>query len=237
MQTFSSLLASPIFLALPHDGAGARGRHSMTIPMARRARVDSHAHERMAAAIDSAAASRQMPMAALRQAANTCGPLPRRIRHASSPKLTSRTKWLRFSIAQCPRVKDKRRAGVARLLERLVIPSAISKLCLLLGPRQVSRSRRKICFAPGKSMLVAPMSAALIRRISMRPCPLSLSVCTGGKSRHRRVLDFPLHRWLVAFHYHDVISCLDLDDQRGRVFRSTSIKGSSGVAIVAAKHS
>lgn len=42
-------------------------------------------------------------MAELRMAARNCGAPPRRMRLASSPKVSSRTQCRRFSMPQCPR--------------------------------------------------------------------------------------------------------------------------------------
>ena len=49
----------------------------------------------------------------LRRAAMTCGMLPHRTCEASSPRSTSRVRWERFSIAQCPRRICNKRLAVA----------------------------------------------------------------------------------------------------------------------------
>lgn len=92
----------------PHDNTGqlAGLRHigglSGFDPLVkiRIAAVGSSAAVRRAAAMLVAPARRRAVVTMLRMAARTAGAVPVRTRLASSPKETSRTQWMEFSMAQ-----------------------------------------------------------------------------------------------------------------------------------------
>jgi len=81
---------------------------------------------RRAAAMLSAPASRRVVVTRLRMQARTAGALPVRARWASSPKVMSRTQWMLFSMAQCPRTSWASRASSASAGVRLVMPCTVS---------------------------------------------------------------------------------------------------------------
>lgn len=60
---------------------------------------------RMASAMLVAPVRRWRLMTRLRRAAITAGPVPVRKREQSSSKVTSRTRWILFSIPQCSRAQ------------------------------------------------------------------------------------------------------------------------------------
>ena len=67
---------------------------------------------RIVEVIDLYPANRNIDNAVLRNAAMTAGIAPQRTCEASSPRTTSRSQCDLFSIAQCPRRKASRSAGV-----------------------------------------------------------------------------------------------------------------------------
>jgi hypothetical protein len=102
------------------QGHAERRQPQHLIPRVARGRRESRAWRRSAAARLTRPAWLSTPMTRLRRQAMTWGPAPVRTWEASSQKVTSR-RWCSASIAQCPRSRSARRAGMANRNGRLVI--------------------------------------------------------------------------------------------------------------------
>src|SRR5262249_52404963 len=189
----------------------SEGGGFMTTPMASRGLA---AWRRRAAAMLVNPVARISHSTALRTPARTSGAAPVRARHASSPRLSSRTQCSRFSICQCPRAIASNRLAEARSRPKLVTAQTVSTLSWPSVRR--TRSIRQTCWAPGQSRYPRSRVVVVSRRISTRPCPLSRdsarsssparrSCSRGGKSRAESRPDVRLQRGLVPLDRQEVI--------------------------------
>ena len=111
----SGLLGS----GFPGWGQVLRGRLASTC-----FKASSRCHSKwsVAAGTRSKPAVRMIARARLLKAVLFAGPWPERIRQASSRNAVSRRRWFLFSMAQCPRLRERRRSGDASAWESEVIP-------------------------------------------------------------------------------------------------------------------
>src|SRR5665213_2522198 len=122
---------------------------------------------------------RSAPIARLRSVAMTRGALPTRIWERSSPKVTSRTQWMRFSMPQCPRTSSASSFGPARSGARLVMKYDVSIDDDSSARFARSRTTLTAWRAWGNSPSGTGATETYLR--SIRPCPRSVVSCSGGK--------------------------------------------------------
>jgi len=127
-----------------------------------------------------APARRWTLIARLRRLAITWAAFPVRTCALSSPCVTSRSQWTRFSMPQCPRTYEASLAGLAFSAGNEVTTKTCSRILSPVVLSCRSLVRRIVCFAGGKPIHSCAV-CVLACQVVVRPCLFSRQTYSTGR--------------------------------------------------------